>query len=73
MWIHVNNCRKGAVACLYQEGGITGIMFYHQLGELISWRAYNRDFTVALSKTEPHTRDIAPLNLTLQRFSLVRK
>ena len=29
-WLHVNNCCKGAVACLYQEGGITGMMFCHQ-------------------------------------------
>ena len=26
-----NPFQKGAVACLYQEGGITGIMFCHKL------------------------------------------
>ena len=30
MWRHVKNYAKGAVACLHQEGGITGIMFGHQ-------------------------------------------
>ena len=32
VWFHVNNCCKGAVACLYQEGGITRIMFCYQTG-----------------------------------------
>ena len=32
MWLHVTNCRKGAVAYLYRELGITGIMFCHQTG-----------------------------------------
>ena len=42
MWLHVNNCCKGAVACLYQEGGTTGIMFCHETGRPITgW-----DFTV---------------------------
>ena len=51
-WLHVNNCRKGTVVCLYQEGGITGILFCHQTGGPITgWvyvirRAYNRDFMV---------------------------
>ena len=52
MWLHVNNCCKGAMACLCKEGGITGIMFCRQtggpieVGELVSGRAYNRDFTI---------------------------
>ena len=30
MWLQVNNCCKGAVACsVYHEGVITGIMFCH--------------------------------------------
>ena len=43
MWLRANNCCKGAVACLYEEAGIAGIMFCHQTGGPIS--AYNRDFT----------------------------
>ena len=35
-WLHVNNRCIGDVACLYQEGGTTGIMFCHQPGGLIS-------------------------------------
>ena len=46
VWLHVNNCCKGARACLYQEGDITGIMFCHQNVGLISGRAYNWDFKV---------------------------
>ena len=56
MWLHVNNCCKGAVACLYHEGGITGIMFYHQTGGPIiitgwacKWEAYNWDIKVVQS------------------------
>ena len=42
MWLHVNNCCKEIVACLYLEGGTTGIMFCHQTdGAIIAW-AYNR-------------------------------
>ena len=41
---------KGTVACLYQEGGITGIMFCYQTGGPITgWvykcEGYSRDFT----------------------------
>ena len=32
VWLHGNNCCKGAVTCLYQEGGTTGIMLCHQTG-----------------------------------------
>ena len=46
MWLHVNNCCKGAVACLYQEGGISGIMFCDQTGGPITWWAHKRGFTV---------------------------
>ena len=38
VWLHIHNCCKGAVACLYQEGGMTGIMFYHlKLVGLTGW------------------------------------
>ena len=43
---HTIFCRKGAVACLYQEGGMTAIMFHHQTGQLMCMRAYNQDFMV---------------------------
>ena len=46
MWLHENDCCKGAVACLYQEGGRTGMTFCHQTGEPITRWAYNRDFPV---------------------------
>ena len=51
VWLRVNNCFKGVVVCLYQEGDITTIMTVPKLvglvlGGLISGRAYNRDFTV---------------------------
>ena len=37
IWLHINNCCKGVVACLCQEGGITG-MFCHQTGgPIIGW------------------------------------
>ena len=36
VWLHENNCCKGVVACLYQERGITAIMFCHQTGEPIT-------------------------------------
>ena len=54
MWLHVNNYCKGAEACLYQEGGITGnIMFCHETsGPLIGWAykrgSYNQNFTVCV-------------------------
>ena len=35
VWLHVNNCCKGAVACLYQEGAITGITFCYPTGGLL--------------------------------------
>ena len=41
--LHVNNCYKGAVACLYQEGGITGIMFCYQTSRPITGWAYQRE------------------------------
>ena len=40
---HVNNCFKGAVACLYQGGVITRIMFCHQTGEPITWWTYQQE------------------------------
>ena len=46
VWLHSNNCRKGTVACLNQEGRITGIMFCRQTDVLITGWAYNRDFTL---------------------------
>ena len=36
MWFHVNICCKRAVACLYQEEGISEIMFCHQTGGPLS-------------------------------------
>ena len=33
VWLHVNNCCEGAVACLYQEGGINVLS--------PNWWAYN--------------------------------
>ena len=42
VWLHVNNYRKGDVACLNQEGGITGIMFCHQTSGSITRSAYKR-------------------------------
>ena len=44
MWLHVNNCCKVAVACLYKDEGITGIiMFCHQPGGPITEWAYMRE------------------------------
>ena len=43
VWLHVNNCSKGAVACLYQEGGTTGITFCHQTDGPITGWAYKRE------------------------------
>ena len=43
VWLHVNNCCKGAVACLHQERGITGIMFCHQTGGPMTRWAYKRE------------------------------
>ena len=65
MWRHVKNYAKGAVACLHQEGGITGIMFSHQTaGPITGWaysgRAYNRDFTGVCQ-----VRSISQLEATL--------
>ena len=40
VWLHVNNCCQVVVACLYQEGGITGIIFCHQTGGPITGWAY---------------------------------
>ena len=40
MWLHVNSGCKRVVACLYQEVGITGIMFSHQTGWPITVWAY---------------------------------
>ena len=51
MRLHVNNCCQGAVACLYQEGGIYGIRFCDQTDGRGAWGggggrgAYNRDST----------------------------
>ena len=43
VWLHVNNCCKGAVICLYQDGGITGKMYCHQYsGPIIGW-GYKRE------------------------------
>ena len=36
VWFHVNNCCKGAIACLYQRGAVFGIVFGHQTGGPIS-------------------------------------
>ena len=35
MCLHASNCCKGAVASLYREGGITGIMFDFQTGRRV--------------------------------------
>ena len=43
VWFYVNNHRKGAVACLYQERGVTGILFCHQSGGPITGWAYSRE------------------------------
>ena len=43
MWLHVNNCGKGALTCLYHEGGKTGIMFCHQTGGPITVCTYKRE------------------------------
>ena len=40
VWLHVNNHCKGTVACLYQEGSTTGIMFCHKTGGPITGWAY---------------------------------
>ena len=42
VWLHVNNCHKGAVAYLYQEVGRTGIMSCHQTSGPITGWAYKR-------------------------------
>ena len=43
VWHHEKNCRKGGAAWLYQEGGITGIMFSYQTGGLKKGWAYQRE------------------------------
>ena len=45
MWRHVNSCYR-AVACLYQEGGLTGITFCHQTGGPKTGWDYTQDFMV---------------------------
>ena len=40
MWFLVSNFYKGAVAYLYQEGAVTGIMFCHQTNGTIPGWAY---------------------------------
>ena len=40
VWLHVNNYCKGAVTCVHQKGGISGIMFCHQTSGPISGGAY---------------------------------
>ena len=39
----LNSCCKGAVACLYHEEDITGIMFCHQTGGPIAGWTYKRN------------------------------
>ena len=62
VWLHENNCCKGVVACLYQERGITGIMFCHQTGEPITlsvglWGVSRRHTAIqgACTTTVAHT------------------
>ena len=43
VWLHVNSCCKGAVACLYQQGGITGKMLCHLTGGPRTGWAYKRE------------------------------
>ena len=43
---HVNNFCEGAVACLYQKGGTTGITFCHQTGGPVTGWTYNRYLTL---------------------------
>ena len=59
MWLHVTIAARYsslvAVPCLFQEWGITGIMFCHQPGGPVTGWAYKRDFKVdgLLCKVEP--------------------
>ena len=43
MWLHVNNCCKGAVPYLDNEGGTTGLTFCHQTGGPTTEWAYKRE------------------------------
>ena len=47
MWLHVHtgtsNCRKGAIACLNQKRGITGIILSHQTGGSLTGWAYKQE------------------------------
>ena len=43
VWVHGNNCCKGAVTILYQEGFTTGITFCHQTGGPITGWAYSAE------------------------------
>ena len=43
VWLRVNNCCNGAVACLHQEEVITGIAFCYQTGGPITGWAYKQE------------------------------